>query len=47
MPKISEMLLNLEGFQYATSLELNMGYYNIHISEEARNLCNIILPGGK
>ena len=29
MPKINEMLLKLEGFQYATSLDLNMGYYNI------------------
>ena len=29
MPKIREMLLNLEGFQYATSLDLNMGYYHI------------------
>ena len=27
MPKICEILLNLEGFQYATSLDLNIGYY--------------------
>ena len=32
MPKIREMLLNLEVFQYATSLDLNMGYYYISIS---------------
>ena len=25
IPKISEVLLNLEGFQYATSLDLKMG----------------------
>ena len=25
-------------------MELNMVYYHIHISEEARNLCTIILP---
>ena len=25
MPKINEMLLNLEGFQYSKSLDLNMG----------------------
>ena len=37
------MLLNLEGFQYATSLDLNMGYY-ISISEQASNLCTIIPP---
>ena len=44
MPKICEVLLNLEGFQYATSLYLNMVYYHICINEEASNSCNIILP---
>ena len=44
MPKINEMLLKLEGFQYATSLDLNMGYYHIQIIENASNLCTIILP---
>ena len=29
MKKINEMLLKLEVFQYATSLDLNMGYYHI------------------
>ena len=29
MPKIKRMLLKLEGFQYSTSLYLNMGYYHI------------------
>ena len=28
MPKINDILLKLEGFQYATSLDLNMGYYH-------------------
>ena len=28
MSKIREMILHSEGFQYATSLELNMGYYH-------------------
>jgi hypothetical protein len=26
IPKIQDLLLNLEGFQYVTSLDLNMGY---------------------
>ena len=26
IPKIQDLLLKLEGFQYATSLDLNMGY---------------------
>ena len=41
------MLLNLEGFQYAKSLDLNMGYYNIRPSKQASNLCTIILTWGK
>ena len=44
MPKINEMLLKLEGFQYAASLYLNMVYYHIQIRENASNLCTIILP---
>ena len=40
------MLLKLEGFQYATPIDLNMGYYHIQLSENASNLCTIILPWG-
>ena len=47
MPNIREILLNLEGFQYATSLDLNMGYYNIRLNEHASNMCTFILPWGK
>ena len=47
MPKINEMLLKLEGFQYAMSLDLNMGYYHIRLSKNTSNLCTIILPWGK
>ena len=43
MPKMRDMLLNLYGFKYATSLELNMGYYHTRLSEKASNLCTIIL----
>jgi hypothetical protein len=35
----------LEGFQYATSLDLNMGYYHIELSPHAK--CTIVLPWGK
>ena len=31
MPKNNEMLLKLEGFQYDTSLDLDMGYYHIQL----------------
>ena len=38
------MILNLEGFKYATVLYLNMGYYHIRLGKQASNLCMIILP---
>ena len=44
MPKIREILLNLEVFKYAMSLDFNMGCYHIRISEQDSNLCTIILP---
>ena len=47
IPKIQDMLLKLEGFKYATSLDLNMGYYHIELSPDSRKLCTIVLPWGK
>ena len=47
MPKINEILFKLEGFQYAVSLDLNIGYYNIQLSDKASNLCTIIIPWGE
>ena len=47
MPKINEILLKLEGFQYATFLDLEMGYYHIRLCENSSNLCTIIIPWGK
>ena len=47
MPNINEILLKLEGFQYAISFDLNVGYYDIQITEEENNLCAIILQCGK
>ena len=44
MPKICEMLLNLEGFQYSMSLVLNIGYDDIRLRDQASNVCTIILP---
>ena len=43
MPKINEMLIKLEGFQYYASLDLNMVYYHIQVTEDASNLCTVIL----
>ena len=37
----------LEGFQFATSLDLNMGYYMIHLDANAQKICTIVTPWGK
>ena len=47
MPKINEVLLKVEGFQYAKSLDLNMVYSHIWLIKNASNFCTIILPWGK
>jgi hypothetical protein len=44
IPKISTVLQELEGFTYATALDLNMGYYTIRLDPDASKICNIILP---
>ena len=41
------MLQKLEGFQWATSLDLNIGYYHILLDTSAKRLCTIVLPWGK
>ena len=41
------MLQKLEGFQFATSLDLNMGYYHIELTPESSRLCTVVLPWGK
>jgi hypothetical protein len=47
LPKISDMLQKLEGFLFATSLDLNMGYYHIELSPNSSKLCTIVFPWGK
>jgi hypothetical protein len=47
IPKISTTLQELEGFTYATALDLNMGYYTIRLDAEASEMCTIIFPWGK
>jgi RNase H-like domain found in reverse transcriptase/Reverse transcriptase (RNA-dependent DNA polymerase) len=47
IPKIQDMLLKLEGFQWATRLDLNRGYYHIELSQFSKQLCTIVLPWGK
>jgi hypothetical protein len=47
IPKIQDILLKLEGFQFASSLDLNMGYYHIELTPKASKLCTVIFPWGK
>ena len=41
------MLQEIEGFTYATSLDLNMGYYTIRLDSDSQKICTIIFPWGK
>ncbi len=47
IPKISTILQELEGFTYATALDLNMGSYTIRLDQMASEMCTIIFPWGK
>jgi len=47
IPQISDVMQKLEGFQYATALDLNMGYYHIRLDPDAQRICTLILPWGK
>src|SRR6056300_1523977 len=47
LPKISDIIQQLEGFTYATQLDLNMGYYTIRLDPASSDLCTIIFPWGK
>jgi hypothetical protein len=44
IPKISMVLQEIEGFSYATALDLNMGYYTIRLDPDASKICTIIFP---
>jgi hypothetical protein len=47
IPKISTILQELEGFTYATAVDLNMGYYTIGLDPMASEMCTIVFPWGK
>jgi hypothetical protein len=47
-PQISTILQELEGFIYATALDLNMDYYTIRLDPTtASKMCTIIFLWGK
>ncbi len=47
IPKISTVLQEIKGFFYATTLDLNMGYYTIRLDPDASKICTNIFPWGK
>jgi hypothetical protein len=34
----------MEGFTFASALDLNMGYYHIKLDPDAQKLCTIVFP---
>jgi hypothetical protein len=47
IPKIITTLQELEGFTYATVLDLNMDFYTIRLDPASAKICTIIFPWGK
>ncbi len=47
IPQISATLQELGSFTYATTLDLNMGYYTIRLDPMAGEMCTIMFPWGK
>jgi hypothetical protein len=47
IPKIAQMLQELEKFADATSMDLNMSYYTIILHPDSQKLCTIVTPFGK
>jgi hypothetical protein len=41
IPKIQDLLMKLEGFMYATLLDLNMGYCHIELTPGSKALCTM------
>jgi Reverse transcriptase (RNA-dependent DNA polymerase) len=47
IPKIQDILTSLNGFTFASSIDLNMGYYTICLKPQAQKLFTIVFPWGK
>ena len=42
IPRIGDTMQQLEGFQYATALDLNMGYYTIQLTPGSKDMTTIV-----
>ena len=47
LPLIDDVLWKVQGFTYATCLDLNRGYYHFELDHQSKLLCGIILPWGR
>jgi len=47
VPNVQDMLLNLEGFQWTTGLDLNMGCYHDRLDPASKQLCAVAQSFGK
>jgi hypothetical protein len=47
LPLIDEILWKVQGFTYATCLDLYCGYYHFELDKKSKLLCRIILPWGR
>lgn len=47
IPKILYIMQTLQGFTYATTLDLSMGYYSIRLDKSSQEICTIVTPWGK
>lgn len=47
LPKISDTLQRMEKFQWASAIDLNMGYYHLTLDLATREICSLIFPWGR
>ena len=47
LPLIDEVIWKVQGYTYATCLDLNRGYYHFGLNSRSQKLCGIILPWGR
>jgi dihydroorotate dehydrogenase len=44
IPKIGDVIRSIEGFTFASALDLNMCYYHIKLDADAQKICTILFP---
>jgi hypothetical protein len=47
IPNIPDLLQSLDGLEYATAIDLSMGYYHTPLCPKSHEYCTIVLPWGK